>query len=418
MSTARHTVALFAATLSALVAVIAGLWWEWPLWLWPVGVLLVPGLVWLALWVTAPSPERFPPDSVPQTPVPAPERREQQLIDVPLPTCLAEYDFLLTARVRWYPVDAPDDAPAVNPGALAIDSILNRARLVTAQHQPQRAVLLEHQLNGELGVACPDPDGRVEAMALDVVLRLRPEDEARLERLTTVRKNEEIFERERRYEQSRREYLSKDVLTSTGSAVVWWLAKHDDKIDKTVDDLGLLAELTAAARDDEIPERLRHLTRQPSAEPEPTPYDNIPHNDTWSTRIPPNLGDTLNGHSFNGFPSASPWGPDRAEEPEPPHSTDLFEEWLESINLTADDPRRRMFAATIARAADAAGEQATAQDLRARFDPPRAADATEEPTSEDPISTAPREGPAGGAGPTTDSETGATPPKEGPPPSP
>ena len=409
MSTARHTVALFAATLSALVAVIAGLWWEWPLWLWPVGVLLVPGLAWLALWVTAPSPERFPPDCLPQTPVPAPERREQQIIDVPIPTCLPDYDFLLSAMVRWYPVDAPDEAPVVNAGALAIDSILDRARQVTAQHQPHRAGLLEHQLNGELGVACPDPAGRVQAMALDVVLRLRPEDEARLERLTTVRKNEEIFERERQYEQSRREYLSKDVLTSTGSAVVWWLAKHDDKIDKTVDDLGLLAELTAAARDDEIPDRLRHLTRQPSAEPEPTPYKESPHNDGWSTRVSPNLSDRLNGHSFNGFPSASPWGPDRTEEPEPPHSTELFEAWMESINLAAGDPRRRMFAATVARAVDAAGEQNCAQDLRARFDPPRAGGTDEATTREEES--------ASGPGPTTSPKPTGTPqPNENPPP--
>ena len=44
------------------------------------------------------------------------------------------------------------------------------------------------------------------------------------------------------------------MLTSTGSAVVWWLARHEDEMEKAVDMVGPLAQITAAANDEEVPE--------------------------------------------------------------------------------------------------------------------------------------------------------------------
>ncbi len=96
-------------------------------------------------------------------------------------------------------------------------------------------------------------------MALDVVLALSEEDQRRLDRLAAIRKDEEVWRHERKYEKDRRAYLGGDVLLDTGSAVVWWLTKNDDQVEKTVKDIGLLARLTSAANNEQVAEPFRHL---------------------------------------------------------------------------------------------------------------------------------------------------------------
>lgn len=130
--------------------------------------------------------------------------------------------------------------------------------------------------------------GRVQAMALDITLSLSEPDQERLDKLAAVRKDEDVWEHERKYEQSRRAYLGEDVLKDTGSAVVWWLHRNEDSIDTTVKDIGLLAQLTSAANDEDISERLQHLI--PHAVPEAGPYE------TGEDRIPNSqdrMGQTL-----------------------------------------------------------------------------------------------------------------------------
>ena len=101
------------------------------------------------------------------------------------------------------------------------------------------------------------------AQAADVTLTLAPADRERLRRLNDLRKDEEIREYERHYERNKRRYLGDDVLKSTGSAVVWWLARHEDEIEKAVNMIGPLAQITAAANDEEVPELFRHLLVPP-----------------------------------------------------------------------------------------------------------------------------------------------------------
>ncbi|TXS46865.1 hypothetical protein EAO75_24680 [Streptomyces sp. uw30] len=116
-----------------------------------------------------------------------------------------------------------------------------------------------------------DRDEHLHAMALEVELTLTDEDQERLDRLAAIRKDEALWEHQRKYEQNKREYLGNDVLTSTGSAVVWWLAKNDDHVEKTVKDLGLLARLSSAANDREVDEPFRYLV--PEAFPPPPEQD-------------------------------------------------------------------------------------------------------------------------------------------------
>jgi hypothetical protein len=59
-----------------------------------------------------------------------------------------------------------------------------------------------------------------------------------------------IWEHQRKYEQNKRAYLGRDVLKDPGSAVVWWLARNDDHVEKTVQAIGLLAQLSSAATAD------------------------------------------------------------------------------------------------------------------------------------------------------------------------
>ncbi len=70
---------------------------------------------------------------------------------------------------------------------------------------------------------------------------------------------EDVWERERDHERRKRAYLGDDVLQSTGSAVVWWLAQHDNDVEGAVRLIGALAELSAAANDAEVPELFRYL---------------------------------------------------------------------------------------------------------------------------------------------------------------
>ncbi|GAB1327795.1 hypothetical protein [Streptomyces sennicomposti] len=101
------------------------------------------------------------------------------------------------------------------------------------------------------------------ALAADVTLILAPADRERLTKLADLRKDEQIWEYERQHERNMRRYLGDDVLKTTGSAVVWWLARHENEIEKAVDMIGPLARISAAANDEEVPELFRHLLVPP-----------------------------------------------------------------------------------------------------------------------------------------------------------
>jgi hypothetical protein len=86
-------------------------------------------------------------------------------------------------------------------------------------------------------------------MAESVRLQLPPEDQKRLDELATLRKEEGLWEYQRRYQVSKRDYLRTDVLKDPGSAVVWWLAKHEDDLEQVATNIDLLTKLAHAASD-------------------------------------------------------------------------------------------------------------------------------------------------------------------------
>ncbi|MEU2588280.1 hypothetical protein ABZ612_36620 [Streptomyces avermitilis] len=336
MTTGCKTTTIFLTILCGLLLTILGLTQKWPAYAWPILTVLLVTVPAAAFKIAAVRRGSFPVDVEEHRTAPPVERREHHVIRVALPSYWADYDFLFSATVRWYPLEAPGDDPLLNPAGLAVEAVLNRARAITEEREPGRPTLVQHELSGALSRMRPDPTGHLQAMAEDITLVLREHDQERLDRLAQVRKDKAVWEHQRKYEQSKREYLSEDVLKDTGSAVVWWLAKNDDHVEKTVADIGLLAQLTSAANDTDVPERLRDLTPRPHGEP-PSP-------------------DLLQGQP-------APLEPQ-------PTAADHFEAFLNSMGLTDGDVRRTMLAKQIADVITTQDQHETAEDLLRRFGPP------------------------------------------------
>lgn len=263
MTTGCKTTTVFLTILSGLLMTILGVTQQWPAWAWPALATLL--VVCPAVAFQAARRRRgHTPVSFEEQLTAAPiERQERQVRHVSLPSLWADYDFLVSATVRWHLLDSSDRDPVLNPAGLAVEAVLARARAITEQREPMRASLVQHELNGALGHMLADSSGHLRAMAENVTLALHQHDQERLDSLAGVRKDKAVWEHQRKYEQSKRKYLGEDVLKDTGSAVVWWLAKNDDQVEKTVADLGLLAQLTSAANDTAVPELLRDLIPQP-----------------------------------------------------------------------------------------------------------------------------------------------------------
>ncbi|MGW7429644.1 hypothetical protein ACWGIN_08825 [Streptomyces sp. NPDC054861] len=263
----RFSSLLFVA-LCGLAPIVLGNLLDWSAWLWGFlsmvtasGSLLVVMTV-LSSGRTSAGPYEPGEPEPPAVPVEQPYQ-ETRVIDAVLPSATDGYDFLFSATVWWKPV--PDHAGRSDDAspALAASSVVSRAREVVRHEEPRRASFAQYLLDGELGVLLPDRNDRVKALATDVTLTLASADRERLRKLNDLRKDEEIWEYEREHERNKRRYLGDDVLKSAGSAVVWWLARHENEIEKAVHMIGPLAQIAAAANDEEVPELFRHLLVPP-----------------------------------------------------------------------------------------------------------------------------------------------------------
>ncbi|MEU7649325.1 hypothetical protein [Streptomyces huasconensis] len=304
MQSGHNAMTGFVTVILALVIVIVGLVSRWPLWVWPCAAGVLSAGAAASLVRARRRRPLIPPERLlePELPIPQVERWECVIKDVSLPSLSEDYDFQFSATVRWLPQEAPANAPVVNAGGLAIDAVVDRARRITHQSPPHRSSLVQHRLNGELATMVADPSGRVLAMADNVRLTLADADRERLEKLATVRKNEEVWEHERKWEQSKRAYLGEDVLRTPGSAVVWWLAKNDEKIDKTVSDIGLLAELSSAANDQSVPDDFQRYV--PGLAKEQEPLEAMADESTTGPPSPDEYARFLLRHS--GLPDGDP----------------------------------------------------------------------------------------------------------------
>ncbi|MFF4198958.1 hypothetical protein [Nonomuraea sp. NPDC001831] len=281
MSSGRNTVMVYLCVIGALV--LAGLIAFAPRAIWLSVIAFAAVIVLIALgrfgrfgWRHWSAKAPVQPEPVYEPPPPPPiAPREQRIDQVPLPSQEADYDFLFSAVVLWTPVHPLWNERQVNLAALAVDAILTRAREVTERREPGRAPLVAHELGGILGTMQKDPTGHVLAMAESVQVTLSTQDQERLDKLAEVRKDQVVWEHGRKYEQSKREYLGEDVLKDTGSAVVWWLVKNDDQVEKTVSDIGLLATLSSAANNKTVPAGTDYLVDSKSSMNGASPVDDL-----------------------------------------------------------------------------------------------------------------------------------------------
>jgi hypothetical protein len=267
---------------------------------------------------------------------------QERITDVMLPSAREDYCFLFSAMVSWSPMpSASVNEPVTNMSALAIDAMLRRACDITARREPDNVSLVRHELGSELGRMRKDSTGCLLVMAESVQLVLPDHDQQRLEKLAAVRKDEAVWEHERKYEQSKREYLGADVLKDPGSAVVWWLTRNDDQVEKTVQDIGLLARLSSAANNADIPAKFQRLA---SAAAHGNP-SNSPDPGLDSSSVP---------QSTNGGVAAA----------------DRFDAFLHAMDLGEDDPTRILFARQVAELAASHGRRGLAEEMMLRFDVP------------------------------------------------
>jgi hypothetical protein len=190
----------------------------------------------------------------PPAPVDEPRDQGRWMAEVPLPCAEPGYRFVLSANVFWRPAPNRVGMRHTNPEALALDSIRTRASQITAGQAPGDHVAVGYQLAAALGTVLPDGSGQVVAWATDITLSIPDEDMARLRKLVELRKHEQLWEHERGLERSMRAYLRDEVLESPGCAVVWWLARHPDQVEDSARLIGPLAQLSAAAHGEPVPE--------------------------------------------------------------------------------------------------------------------------------------------------------------------
>ncbi|MCX4519428.1 hypothetical protein OG402_17720 [Streptomyces anulatus] len=319
-----------------------------PLWVW----FLLPALIAAALLIdmrvsraegTSPTAPDLD-ESVPEPPAEVPYQ-ETSIVVVPVQSAVEDCPFLFSASVWWRPAGGFGPSSHGNPAALAATSVLRRVESMTLTENPGRCTFLERSLEGMLGTSGLDGSGLVEAFATDIRLVLRPRDREHLEELDGLRKAMGSWESRRQHERNLREYLGEDVLRSPGNAVVWWMARHDDQIERAVDMIAPLTVLSAAANDEEIPEGYWDLLRGRGKPVEGEPMSGFDHPEPGGVQTPP-------GH-----------GPIRpAAGQEPP--VDLLTAWLDSEGFTEGSDETRVFLDRLARTSDAAGRPEAAESIR------------------------------------------------------
>ncbi|MFJ2023768.1 hypothetical protein ACIODW_08140 [Streptomyces sp. NPDC087897] len=321
-----------------------------PLWVWFLLPALIAGALLIDMQVsraegtrsTAPGPDLD--ESVPEPPAEV-AYQETSIVVVPVQSAVEDCPFLFSASVWWRPAGRFAPSSHGNPTALAVTSVLQRVESLTPTEDPGRCTFLERSLEGVLGTPVLDGSGLVEAYATDVRLVLRPKDREHLEELDGLRKAMGSWESRRQHERNLREYLGEDVLRSPGNAVVWWMARNDDQIERAVDMIAPLTVLSAAANDEEIPEKYRDLLRSGGKPMEEEPMNGFDHPE-------PGGGQDLSGHG--------PIRPAAGQEPQ----ADLLAAWLDSEGFTEGADETRVFLDRLARTSDAAGRPEAAENIR------------------------------------------------------
>ena len=228
MKSRSHAPTVLAFVVGFAALPLTGYALSWPAWLCILLPTVVAGLALLrvVLSTLAPGVEEVVQEATP----PDPPYLRTRFDNVPLPSGLADYDFLFSATVWWRATRADGKIPHPQPARLAGNALIARARTAVAREHPGRYGLVRYALDGELALPLADGSGTVIAFATDVNVTLAKSDQERLEQLAALRKREETWNQERQHERSRRVYIGDEILKNPGTAVAWWLARHDEEV--------------------------------------------------------------------------------------------------------------------------------------------------------------------------------------------
>jgi hypothetical protein len=363
MTTEEKTLLAMLTLVAVLVPVALGAVLDWPTWSWlllAVPMLAALGLVarniqqrvllerpWEPHVVFSGHVEQQ--DQALHTPVP----------DTALPSAVADYNFRFSATAYWRLARGSRTQHA-NPAALAANAILGRAQTITEVEQPDKVEVVLHRLASALGDVQRDEASGVETWADHVQLTLPEADQERLRKHSDMRKDTDLWEYEHNYERHKRDYLSGEVLKSTGSAVTWWLARKDHDVEDTVRLIGALAQLSAAANNTEVPELFRHLVPTAAA-----PGQRAFASQDGASQFP---NGSVHDTSLQaaGLPRA-----DHSGGPFP--DVRLFaNRWAAVLDTLDDfnDERRAHFTHLVARVLEKTGKPDEAHEIRRHFDAP------------------------------------------------
>jgi hypothetical protein len=230
---------------SVVVPLVLGLALDWPTWLWCsliVILLVITAMVGRYHYAQGRWGEFYDHQWAEQS-----ERSthaQHSVSDIRLDSAEAGYKFLFSGTVCWCSIHTAAGLCPAYQENLAVQEIIARAQHVTAPHQPDAHVVAQHKLAVALGTPLVDPSGQVQAWAVNIALTIPDEDAEWWRKRSELRKREQVWEYEWDFERKMREYL-KEVLTSPGSAVVWWLTRHTDEIQEAVPLIQPLTQLVA-----------------------------------------------------------------------------------------------------------------------------------------------------------------------------
>ncbi|MFJ4770581.1 hypothetical protein ACIP88_15920 [Streptomyces uncialis] len=344
----HHMTRVLSAGLIAAVLTLASVLGR-PMWVWFLLPALVAGALLLDFRAVGFADSTPPDDDASADDSQPPEEKpwvQTALMVVPVQSVLPDCPFLLSATVWWRPVGALDSLAQGNPAGLAAMSVLERAQNVVGGEHPGRCTFLEHWLAGVLGRPAPDHTGSLTAFAADVRLVLRPADQRHLDELDSLRKSMDTAESRRQHERDLRTYLREDVLETPGSALVWWMARHDDEIERAVRMIAPLTYLSAAANDEEVPEALRDLL---TVVPESEPTGGFEHPEPDDESATAATGES--GRSVG-------WGTSPG---------DRVSDLMDQMGFAQGSADRAAFVHRLARMSDEAGRSDAAESLRANL---------------------------------------------------
>ncbi|ANY08719.1 hypothetical protein [Pseudonocardia sp. HH130630-07] len=211
-------------------------------------------------WMRTPArPHLYPdlPDPRPQVPV----RQDRRVVGpVEIPSDTADYTFRFSATVNWTGGEAVAHG---DPAALAGEVVVERAAELSAGYSIADRDRAGTRLAATLGGHQTGGRGRMTVWATDVVLDVDEDDGKRIRELSRLRKDVQLWEHNRDHEIAHRRYLHDEVLRTPGSTLVWWLARHEEKVGEAVAQIDTFGRLSDAAQD-----------RAPIADPDPdgTPW--------------------------------------------------------------------------------------------------------------------------------------------------